>query len=349
MKPGLTRRMFLGTATLAVRSAAAQNGDPRIARVEWDLEQLRQRYKIPGLSAAILSEERVRWSKGFGSQDREQQIAATPDTPYRIASLTKTFASTLLMQLFEQGKLNLEEPIQKYVPAGGPLAEQLNRPDIKIRHVLSHTSHGTPGEAYSYSGFRFSSLTFVIEQLSGKPFRELLAERILDPLDMSRSVPGQDADAPRYQAVLQQLAKPYKLDAAGEIVPAEYPPRRINASAGLISTARDLALYDAAIDRHKLMKRETQKKAWTPTVANDGSTLPYALGWFVQRHKGTRLIWHYGFWPGSFSALYLKLPERRVTMFLLANSDGLSSPFRLGAGDVTASAFAQLFLDFHNV
>lgn len=336
--PDLSRRCFIALAQTGLLRV-----DPRLDQFGRDLDQLRNKQKIPGLSAAVLREQRVTWAKGFGWQDRERQIAATSDTPYRIASLTKTFSSTLLMQLFEQGKLNLEAPIRDFVPITTRLYHEIKDNDVRIRHVFSHTSEGWPGENYRYNGSRFVALTYVIEQLSGKSFRDLLAANILDKLAMTRSVPGQDAEAARYQSVLEQLAKPYRLD-GDRIVPAEYPPKRINASAGLISTVADLAKFDAALDRHDLIRAETQEKAWTPAGNTSGKTLPYGLGWFIQRHKRTRLVWHYGYWPGSFSALYLKIPEKRTTLFLLANSDGLSRPYALGDGDVTASEFARLFL-----
>jgi CubicO group peptidase (beta-lactamase class C family) len=221
--------------------------------------------------------------------------------------------------------LNLDEPIPDFGE------------HVTIRHVLTHTSESKPpGERYAYSGARFSRLTGVIESLSGKPFRELLAERILDRVKMPRTVPGQDATEQRYQQTIADLATPYKLDKV-----SEYPPKGISASAGIISTVEDLARYDAAIDDHRLIRRETQEMAWTPA-----KSLPYALGWFVQKYRGERLVWHYGYWPGSFSALYLKIPRRRRTIFLLANSDGLSQPFpSLSGGDVTGSAFAAVFLN----
>ena len=75
----------------------------------------------------------------------------------------------------------------------------------------------------------------------------------------------------------------------------------------------------------------------------NGAAQPHALGWFVQSHRGTRLVWHYGYWA-QFSALYLKVPGREMTLILLANSGELSSPFPLGAGDMTKSAFAHTFL-----
>src|SRR5262245_51805407 len=81
----------------------------RLENLDKSIEDLRTILKIPGISAAVVKDQKVIWSKGFGLADVENKIAATPETPYRIASLTKTFASTLLMQLVEQGKLNLDE------------------------------------------------------------------------------------------------------------------------------------------------------------------------------------------------------------------------------------------------
>jgi CubicO group peptidase (beta-lactamase class C family) len=251
------------------------------------------------------------------------------------------------MQLYEAGKLNLDEPVAHYLPLLERFSSGRIGDDVTIRHVLTHTSESKPpGENYAYSGARFSRLTWVIEALGGKPFRELLAERILDRINMPGTIPGQDDTATRYLKPLADLAAPYQLDKAGKLVVAEYPPKRISASAGIISTVEDLAKYDAAIDSHQLIREETQRMAWTPARSRTGETLPYALGWFVQMHRGERLVWHYGYWPGSFSALYLKIPRRNVTLFLLANSDGLSQPFpSLGKGDVTGSAFAALFLN----
>jgi hypothetical protein len=142
---------------------------------------------------------------------------------------------------------------------------------------------------------------------------------------------------------VERLATPYVFYGSSEIIPAAYPPLGISASAGLISTVIDLAKYDAAVDRHCLLHKATQERVFTPAVSNDGRSLPYGLGWFIQRHRGLKLVWHYGYWP-QFSALILKVPERSITFILLANSAGLSAPFGLGAGDVMRSPFACAFL-----
>ncbi len=329
--------------------AAQELSTSRLALFERYVDALRLRARIPGVSAAIVFRQRIIWEKGFGYQDLERRIAARPDTPYRVASLTKTFTSMLLMDCVEGRTLDLDSPINHYT-------QLIRESGAAVRHVLSHTSEGTPGRAFMYNGDRYVALTPVVEECTGKPFRSALAG-LLDRAAMQDSVPGQDLEQPsveaaslfdppsltRYRSVIARLAKPYTLDARGRSVAADYPPRVINASVGLISTVRDLANYDATIDRHDVISADTRELAWTPFVNNAGVTQPHALGWFVQRYRGTRLVWHYGYWT-QFSALYLKVPERELTLILLANSGELSSPFPLGAGDVTVSAFARTFL-----
>ena len=341
------------SAPLSAQINSTTGDQARLQQFELSLDYLRQQYKIPGLSAAIVNKGQIIWERGFGFQDVENQIPASPETPYRIASLTKTFASMLLMKCVERGTLNLNIPIINYT-AGIP------ERNATINHVFTHTSENPPGANYRYNGNRYSYLTPVIDACTGRPYREVLAKTILDPLEMLDSVPGQDMEFPspavaelftsetlqRYSNVIRRLAKPYTTNSWGNIVLSAYPNRGISASAGLISTVRDLARYDAAIDSHKLLQPPTQETAWTNAVSNrTGQTLPYAHGWFVQQYRGERLIWHYGLWGGSFSALILKVPGRNVTLILLANSDGLSAPFNsLGAGNVIGSPFANLFL-----
>jgi CubicO group peptidase (beta-lactamase class C family) len=324
----------------------------RISRFERGLEELRNLLKIPGMSAAIIKDGRVLWANGFGFSDYENKVAATPETPYEIASLTKTFAATLLMQLVEQGKVSLDDPMSKY-------SDEYQDDRVKVRHVLTHTSEGgSPGESYQYNGNLFDNLTGVVMKASGKRYRLLLAENILAKIGMTATSPGNDyADNPaelaqllgeanvkNYLEALKRLARPYKLYGADEIIHTYNPRRGIGAANGIISTVIDLAKYDAAIDRNLFVRKQTQDEMWTPAVSKSGETLPYGLGWFVQRYRGLKLIWHNGNMPDLYSALILKVPEKRITFILLANSDALSSPFKLGAGNVMHSAFACHFM-----
>lgn len=333
------------------RPAAQPAGDRdhRIALFTRYLDPLRIQAGIPGLSAAITANGHIVWDAGFGFADLEAKIAAAPHTPYRIASLTKTMTSTLLMQCVEEGRLNLDTPIRSYTT-------ELPEASATVRQVLAMTSDPAPGSTYRYDGNRFGSLTPVVEACTGVSYRVAVADRILDRIGMSDSVPGQDLEATsaasavfdettlaRYRQVLARIAKPYATSNNRPVL-SEYPPKGINAAAGVVSTVRDLARYDAAIDAQVLMSSSTQAAAWTPFRLSSGRDAPYALGWFAQSTAAGRAVWHYGQWP-TFSSLFLKLLDRGVTLILLANSDGLSSRFPLAAGDVSVSPFARAFIE----
>jgi CubicO group peptidase (beta-lactamase class C family) len=325
------------------------DGEQRLALFTRYLESLRIQAGIPGLSAAITSNGRIIWEGGLGFADLETRVAAAPHTPYRIASITKTVTSTLLMQCVEEGRLNLDAPIRDYTTA-------VPDANATVRQVLAMASDAAAGSTYRYDGDRFVALTPVVETCTGLPYRVALAGRILDRVGMFDSVPGHDLEAgtdaasaafdpptlARYRAVLARIAKPYVVR-DGRPTLSDYPPKGINASAGLVSTVRDLARYDAAIDAHVLVSSSTQLSAWMPFRLASGREAPYALGWFVQSTAAGRAVWHYGQWP-TFSSLILKLPDRGVTLILLANSDGLSGRFPLTAGDVTVSPFARAFI-----
>src|ERR1044071_7064769 len=141
---------------------------------------------------------------------------------------------------------------------------------------------------------------------------------------------------------MKNMAQPYELDKSFNPVKGKYPTH-VSASAGLMSSVLDMAKYDIAIDQHRFIKQETQQLAFTPAVSTKGETLPYGLGWFTQNYKGTRLIWHYGYWTCN-SSLILKVPDRNITFTIMANTDNLSRPTDLGAGDVTTSPVGLEFL-----
>lgn len=321
----------LTLAVFALSLAACASADrTSIAKFERDVDDIRNTLHIPGLSVAIVKNQQVLWTRGFGYADVENHIPATPDTLYSVASVTKTFGSMLVMQLVEQGKLSLDDPIAPYTPS--KWSPTITDERVKIRHILSHTSEGTPGDKFQYSGNIYDALTPVIEKKYGAPFRQVIAQRILEPLGMTESVPSHDvlddpALARRYAQNLERFAKPYTLYGHDEIVPSTYPGRDAGAAAGLLSTVRDLAKYDAAIDRHALLAPKTQELAWTPFVSNSGEKLPYGFGWFTDEYRGERIIYHSGNWGTAFSAFYVKVPAKNLSLILLANSEALSDGF----------------------
>jgi CubicO group peptidase (beta-lactamase class C family) len=353
----IVRRVWLGAViSVIVFVVCAHPGaqlpsdrEQRLALFTRYLEPLRIQAGIPGLSAAITSDGRIIWEGGLGFSDVDARVAAAPHTPYPIASITKTATSTLLMQCVEENRLNLDAPIRTYTAA-------VPDPNATVRQVLAMASDAAAGSTYRYDGDRFAALTSVVEACTGVAYRVALARQILDRLGMFDSVPGQDLEAStdaastsfdqatltRYRAVLTRIAKPYVVR-NGRPALSDYPPKGINAAAGLVSTVRDLARYDAAIDASVLVSSSTQLMAWTPFRLTSGRDAPYALGWFAQSTVAGRAVWHYGQWP-TFSSLILKLPDRGVTLILLANSDGLSSRFPLASGDIAVSPFARAFI-----
>ena len=147
--------------------------DDLFVQFEVELEELRQELKIPGLSAAIVKDQALVWAKGFGYADLENEVEATPDTPYRLASVTKPIAATLIMQLVEEGVLDLEDPVSKY---GIHLESE---GVVRVWHLLTHTSEGVPGTRHNYRGDLYGRLGQVIEGASGKSFGDLLSDRTI--------------------------------------------------------------------------------------------------------------------------------------------------------------------------
>ena len=346
--------------------------DP-MQQFEQRLESMRKAYNIPGMSVAILKEQEFVFNKGFGYTDIENQIPATENTPYNIASLTKPFGATILMSLVEEGQLSLDDAmadllketyfkygdhsaqgyadlckkIRKYAWLYGSLLwdYRCHTEKILVRHHLTHTSQGMPGERYKYNGFLFTFLSKVAEKSSGKAFDELLVEKIIAPIEMTSTVPSINEEF-RNQT-LTQRAKYYRIGIFGGFVPSKYPVR-LSTSAGMVSTVIDLARFDVAMDRDMIISKESKETMYTPTISTSGKTLPYGLGWFVQEYKGIKMIWHYGHAPKAYSSLILKIPEKELTMILLANSDGASKGFSLGSGNVLNSPFALLFINLSN-
>ena len=314
------------------------------------LESLRVQAGIPGMSAVIVQDGQIVWERGLGFQNQESRVRATPDTPYPVADLSQILASVLVLQCAEQRRLFIDEPIRRY---GGTVPEA----NATIRHILGHTA-ASGGETFRYDPERYAQLTPVVESCIPQPYRKTIAVQLLERLAMRDSVPGRDLIDPsilpervfavevldRYRRVLEKLAVPYKVDKRGRLTRTDLPPDGINAAGGLVSTVRDLAKLDAAIDSNLLLREEMRLTAWSPATPTQTTVSPMGLGWFVQTYRNDQVVWHFGVIPNGYSSLILKLPARHLTFILLANSDGLSAPFQLDSGDVTRSLFATLFL-----
>ena len=314
------------------------------------LESLRQQAAIPGMSAAVVRDGAVIWEKGYGFQNTAARLRATPDTPYLVGDLSGTLAAVMLLRCAEERKVDPDQPIRKY-------GAELPEPNVTVRDVLSHTTPGAE-QPFNYSPDRYVQLTGIVERCQERSYRKSVAS-LLDQSAMRDSVPGIDfwrSDEPlrdeafdeedvlRYRQVLDRMAVPYKVDTRGRAERTDLPPIAISAAGGLVTTVRDLARLDATLDSGVILRQETLDAAWNPVVTPFGFVSPMGLGWFVQSYRAERVVWHFGLNPGAYSSLMLKLPDRKLTFILLANSDGLNAPFQLSSGNVTRSLFASLFL-----
>jgi CubicO group peptidase (beta-lactamase class C family) len=309
---------------------------------EAQVDSLRVELVIPGLAAAIAKDGEIVWSMGFGYADAEAERPATPTTPFHLASLTKPFAATIVMQLVEAGSVDLDDPVTDYgveLEANGI---------IRVRHLLNHTSEGVPGSEYRYNGGRFAELDRVIHGGSGRTFGELLVEQILQPLQLNHTAPNPrngafyltDLDRDAFMA---EMAAGYTLQ--GSQVYRMNQPTYFGAAAGLVASAEDMATFSLAIDAGAFLQPETWDSVFTPAVSNTGETLAYGLGWFIQYYEGAKLEWHYGYWDTN-SSLIVRAPEKGLTYVVLGNTNMLSRPYGLGLdNNVMRSDVARLFVE----
>ena len=308
----------------------------------------------PGVAAIAVKDGKTVFRKAYGMANLELGVPLSPDSVFRLGSITKQFTAVAVLMLAEEGKLSLSDPITKHLP-GYPTQGHT----ITVEHLLTHTSgirsytglpgymtgpkirtdlttaelvevfakepmDFAPGAEWRYNNSGYVLLGAILEKVSGKPYGELLAERIFRPLGMKSTRVGDEGP------ILARRAAGYTRD--GEAV-ANAPflsMTQPHAAGALVSTVDDLALWDAALSTEKLVKKESLEKAWTPAVTRDGRPTRYGYGFGVSTLRGARSIEHGGGING-FSTYAVRLPGEKVYVAVLANSDApAADPTALG-------------------
>ena len=319
------------------------------------IESLRTAAGIPGLSAAVVKDGEVIFARGFGYADLERQIPATPETPYDIASVTKPISAVVALRLVEEGRLDLDRPMAEYSEWAGFCKDFSEQPSIfaqgllcesprhSLRHLLTHTAIGRPGTRFSYNPILYSWASRPIMASAGTSFSRLVEQYVFEPAGMTRSA-RTNRDLPLREDLAAAMAIPHHADSTGRMVrsPAR-EPQGDGAAGGVISTVLDLARFDVALDRGELISSASYTAMMSPMRSHSGESLPYSIGWFAQRYEGHELRWHSGWWDDAYSALYLKVPDEKLTLILLANSEGVWWDNPLDSAQVQQSAFAQAF------
>ncbi len=334
--------------------------DCSVAALLARLEALRVDARIPGMAVAMLRDGRVLALQGLGKADVEAAVAVTPDTPFNIASVTKPIAGVVAMQLAQAGRLDLDRPMQSFAgfsefcaaarSSPGPFFRDVDctHPRLTLRAVLSMAANGEPGTRFFYNPPLFSWASRPMAEVAGMPFSSLVQAQVFDAAGMTCSTRVHRA-LPLRADLAAALAPPYRINADGRPQRnAPPPPQGDGAAGGVISTARDLARFDQALDDGRLLPAAARQALLQPAAPG----LPYGLGWYLGRTAGRAgeraVIWHSGLWEERYSALYLKLlptpAATGATLILLANSDGLRWESRLDEATLARSPFAQAFL-----
>jgi CubicO group peptidase (beta-lactamase class C family) len=347
----------------SLKAATQERIDSKINLYEQQLKRLLLKNKLPSISFAVLKDQQLIYSNSIGFADVEKKIHATDTTLYSIASLTKPIASSIILKLVEQGVLNLDDKMKDHWPGYTeyyssfaskwkeetpqylPYLQnyQYNRNDVTIRHHLTHTAENIPGAKYRYNGFLFGGLSIVVDNVSKRNFATLMQEEIIDKLQMEHS--AIDFNNVTDSNLKKLLSTPYERDDE-ELYTASYPqPYKLSAAAGFLSSVKDLAKFDIAIDQDKIMSAHSKKRAMTPYVFPHGKISPYGLGWFITSAKGQTIIYHYGL-QESYSAIYIKIPAKKLTLIMLSNCSLLTRRYHkdLSLGVIDSNPYINEFL-----
>jgi CubicO group peptidase (beta-lactamase class C family) len=319
------------------------------------VEEHMRRLKIPGVSLAIVEGDKIVHLRGFGKA-RPGGETPTPQTPFFIASLTKSFTALAVMQLVEAGKIDLDTPVQRYLP-WFRVADSQASAQITVRHLLNQTS-GLPtssgeipladfdnstgaterqarrlttlklkhavGSAFEYSNSNYNLLGLIIEAASGELYADYVQKHIFTPLNMSHSYTSRAMAKQNSLAVGHQYWFAHPFAAPNIPVPQGSLP-----SGQLISSSEDMARYLIALlnggrygDAQILSSAGIDElhRGMVDISAMGISLGQYGMGWFVDDIGGTKVVWHSGTNP-DFAAYMALLPGQKKGVVLLFNAD----------------------------
>ena len=342
-------RYFLFTATFLfvaqyAAMAQAQGGpDPdKTAKIQ-DVLSLAHKYRQFNGSALVVEKGNVIYRGALGMANIEWGISNTPETKFRLGSITKQFTSMLILQLVDQGKIKLDGKLTDYLPdyrkdvgdkvtihnllthtSGIPsytdqpgFFENVSRNPYKVADFVKKYASGDllfePGSKFAYNNSGYFLLGAIIERVTGKPYEQVLRENILDPVGMKNT--GYD----HYETIIQQRAAGYSKTPDG-YTNANYLDMSIPYAAGsMYSTVDDLYLWDQALYTDKLLSAQSKELMYKPFREN------YAYGWvvanasFKQNDKPVPMIAHGGGING-FATFIARFPDEKNLIVILDNT-----------------------------
>jgi CubicO group peptidase (beta-lactamase class C family) len=337
---GVRKRMavpLLLVVLIAGQAAAAElSADVRQA-IDERVAAFMKVQQVPGLSVAVVVDHGLAYEKGYGMADVENQVPATSETVYRLASISKMITAVAALQLVEQGKLDLSAPIQKYVAfpeKQAPITcEHLLKHQSGIRHyrgdeVRSNVSYANvsdafkvfqddallfaPGEKFSYTTYGYNVLGGAIEGASGQKFVAYVEEHIAQPAGMATLRPDSPYKIIPHRAAGYRRSGPALVNDVAVDVSNKIP------GGGWCGTPRDLALFAIALCQGKLLKPESLDAMWTPRLTAAGKETGYGYGCNINEIDGDRRISHSGGQPKVSTFLTIS-PARKTAVAVMCN------------------------------
>lgn len=291
------------------------------------------------VSVAIYAGQLPIWTRAWGKADVENDVAATPRTMFRLASISKPFTGVAIMRLVEMGRVKLDVPIQKYLPQF-----PRKRWPITLRQLLCHqsgirnyrdgemesTRHFPtvtaglemfakdpllfePGTRTFYSSYGYNLAGAVIEAVTRRPYAEFVHDEVLAPAGIEDMRPDDVFAIIPHRASGYRLRKDGQLENCGLADTSYKIP-----SGGWVATAEDVVRLARALMRGRILKEETRELMWTPQRLKNGTETGYCLGWVTGDEHGVRVIEHSGGQPGSNTHIMFS-PEKNVAVAVLTN------------------------------
>jgi CubicO group peptidase (beta-lactamase class C family) len=309
-------------------------------------------FHLPGLSLVVIKDGAIVKVAGYGLANVQGRIPATPDTVYKIGSVSKQFIATGIMLLVQEGRLGLDENISKYLQ-GTPAAWQ----PITIRHLLTHTAglvrespgfdalkvqsdadvikaayavplRSAPGEKWEYSNLGYYALADVIRTVTGRPWTEYLNEKVFRPSGMTVTQPTNTTlTVPNRAAGYTGNDNARSADDWTALRP----------SGAFLSTVLDLAKWEAVLQTDKVLNDMSRRQMWSAVQLTNGTAARYGFGWHVDSVGGHRRVRHGGGLPG-FSSEYTRFMDDRLTVIVLTNGDDVDT------ADIANGLAARIYL-----
>ena len=354
--------VFFVTAFLIVSGLSVSGQEKKLSVDNYIKTEIKKKH-IPGAAVAVLRNGKVEMMNGYGLANIEQNKPVTPNTEFQIGSTTKPFTAMAIMLLVEDGKILIDEKASKYLV----WLPEIYR-DITVRQLLTHTSgvrsdlrtanvdnfslsefkkrlatapaSFKTGEKWEYANTGYILLGMILEAVTGKSYGEFLEESIFKPLGMNNTKYNEPTGSLKNGAIgydwQDDIYQPSPYFAGGY-------------SAGAISSSlTDLAKWEQALTKRKLLKQSSYEQIWTPISFNNGRNsfdfrgelTGYGFGWFLTSYKGHKLFTHSGTVSGFSSAIY-RFVDDKVTFIVITNSKAGAD--RIGYAEVLGRGIADIY------